>query len=114
MASVHDKLIPRGHLIYKYLSSQMLLDEWFFSNRISCLDCSLKAYVKGYAFKGWIKIRELPNGTFAIIFYTKDGKREIQHITKIKKKDLIKTLRANIDGEGDFWAKVKKNRVICT
>ncbi len=112
---IPDGWEPRAHKIYKFLCSQILLQyEWCFYGRVYTTDLSVKAYVKGFEFKGWIKILRTPNGKFVIYFYNQNGKTELRSVRNIKPNDLMITLRANLDGEGDIWEKVKKNRVTCT
>ncbi len=106
---IPDGWEPHGHKIYKFLCSQIMLQyEWRFYGRVYCCDCSLKAYVKGFEFEGWIKILRTPNGKYVIYFYHQNGKTELRSVRNIKPKDLVITLRANLDGEGDIWQKIKR------
>ena len=106
---IPDGWEPGGHKIYKFLCSQILLQyEWRFYGRVYCCDCSIKAYMKGFEFEGWLKILRTPNGKYVIYFYNQSGKTELRSVRNIKPKDLVITLRANLDGEGDIWQKIKK------
>ena len=66
----------------------------------------MKAHVRGLIFEGWIRIRKNSvNDTYILLLCDEDC-QEQKRIDNIKKKQLILTLRVNIDG--DFvWEKVK-------